>query len=126
MSSSNKSNKPILDVQPYTDSKFQPVAGKSVDVPADPPHSHTEARELHERILKAKERWGISYSDAANLLFLAASDTASKNMKLQTSLNNQISKINNALNLFRTEDRQPTRPPTPPTPQDQTASESSP
>ncbi|KAJ8462089.1 hypothetical protein ONZ45_g18062 [Pleurotus djamor] len=109
-------NEPVLKMLPYRDAQINHIAGKSVDFPADPPHNAAEVKRLHERILEVKKRWGVSYRDAAYLLYLASSDTASKNLKLQLTLNSHISQINQALELYRDDPAPPTRPTTPENP----------
>ncbi|KAJ8508363.1 hypothetical protein ONZ45_g9360 [Pleurotus djamor] len=98
------------------------IAQGAVPVPSDPPHSTLEAASLHSRIIEVTERWGVSYRDAAYMLFLVTADVAHERNSLREVLMVHKQNIEAAQSLLyqdsqpqspdnRTSSMQPTRSP---------------
>ncbi|KAJ8457211.1 hypothetical protein ONZ45_g18402 [Pleurotus djamor] len=90
------------------------IGQDSILVPSEPPHSVTEAAALHSRIIEVKNRWGVSYRDAAYILFLVTADVANERTKLGEALKKHSQNIEIALSLLSTDDLPGSSTDTPP------------
>ncbi|KAJ8496437.1 hypothetical protein ONZ45_g12443 [Pleurotus djamor] len=80
------------------------IGQSSIPIPSDPPHSISEATVLHSRIIEVKDRWGVSYRDAAYILFLVTADVANERRKLGEAFRVHRQNIEAATSLLFADD----------------------